>query len=228
MLTSTIDAQIADDDKQHPAKWLNKLSQHYLGEKPIMQSTHNFLSQFLKQEPGMSIQDSRLAHASQIRIPKMQILNYDVDTVNLTALIPAMPPLGELTLDTIKLAYPHLFEGLGELDEPFSSTLNPDVKPIQAAPHRYAAPKLPVIKEASDKLVDTGQLVRVNAPTPWIPNMVVRERPATSTKPAKVCICLDPSQTINKAIIRPKTSTIFTRLRFSPLLTSKMHSRQSN
>ena len=159
---------------------------------------------------------------------RMGILNYDVDTVNLTALIPAMPPLGELTLDTIKLAYPHLFEGLGELDEPFSSTLNPDVKPIQAAPHRYAAPKLPVIKEALDKLVDTGQLVRVNAPTPWIPNMVVRERPATSTKPAKVCICLDPSQTINKAIIRPKTSTVFTMLRFSPLLTSKMHSRQSN
>ena len=73
VLTSTIDAQIADDDKQHPAKWLNKLSQHYLGEKPIIQSTHNFLSQFLKQEPGMSIQDSRLAHASQIRIPKMQL-----------------------------------------------------------------------------------------------------------------------------------------------------------
>ena len=33
--------------------------------------------------------------------------------------------------------------------------------------------------------------------------MVVRERPSTATKPAKVRICLDPSQTINKAIIRP-------------------------
>lgn len=33
--------------------------------------------------------------------------------------------------------------------------------------------------------------------------MVVRERPATDTKPAKVCICLDPSQTINKATFRP-------------------------
>ena len=56
VLTATIDAQIADDDKQHPAKWLNTLSQHYLGEEPIMQSTHNFL-RILKQEPGMSIQD---------------------------------------------------------------------------------------------------------------------------------------------------------------------------
>ena len=33
--------------------------------------------------------------------------------------------------------------------------------------------------------------------------MVVRERPATTTKPAKVRICLDPSQTVNKAILRP-------------------------
>ena len=33
--------------------------------------------------------------------------------------------------------------------------------------------------------------------------MVVRERPASATKPAKVRICLDPSQTVNKAIIRP-------------------------
>ena len=33
--------------------------------------------------------------------------------------------------------------------------------------------------------------------------MVVHECPATATKPAKVRICLNPSQTINKAIIRP-------------------------
>ena len=58
-------------------------------------------------------------------------------------------------------------------------------------------------KDARDKLIHTGQLVRVNAPTLWISNMVVRERPATTTKPAKVRICLDPSQTVNKAILRP-------------------------
>ena len=89
------------------------------------------------------------------------------------------------------------------MDEPFSITLNPGIKPIQAAPHRYADPKLSIIKEALDKLVNTEQLIRVNKPTPWISNMVVRERPASDSKPAKVRICLDPSQTINKAIIRP-------------------------
>lgn len=135
---------------------------------------------------------------------RMRILRYDVDTahkLHSAPEAPALPP-GELTFDYIKSAYPRLFEGLGELDEPFSLTLNPEVKPIQAAPHHYAA-KLPVIKEALDKLVYTGQLIRVNKPTPWISNIVVRERPATDTKPAKIRICLDPSQTINKAIIRP-------------------------
>ena len=77
------------------------------------------------------------------------------------------------------------------------------MKPIQAPPRRYAASTLPVIKEALDKLIKTGQLVRVDKPTPWISNMVVRECPASATKPAKIHICLDPSQTVNKAIIRP-------------------------
>ena len=41
-----------------------------------------------------------------------------------------------------------------------------------------------IIKDALDKLTHMGQLVLVNAPTPSISNMVVRERPATATKPA--------------------------------------------
>ena len=56
VLTTTIDAQIAVDDKQHPPRWLAQLTQHYLGDEPIIQSTHNFL-RILKQEPGMSIQN---------------------------------------------------------------------------------------------------------------------------------------------------------------------------
>ena len=55
VLTTTIDAQIPEEDKQNPAQWLAKLSQHYLGGEPIIQSTHNFL-RVLKQAPGMSIQ----------------------------------------------------------------------------------------------------------------------------------------------------------------------------
>jgi len=62
---------------------------------------------------------------------RMGIINYDVDTANqLKDIQAAPPPLGELSLDYIKLANPELFEGLGKLSEPFSITLNPDVKPI--------------------------------------------------------------------------------------------------
>ena len=56
VLTTTIDSQIAPDDKLNPAKWLAQLTKHYLGGEPIIQSTHNFL-RILKQEPSMSIQD---------------------------------------------------------------------------------------------------------------------------------------------------------------------------
>ena len=86
-----------------------------------------------------------------------------------------------LASDNIKLADLELFEGLGKLSEPFSINLNPDVKPIQIPPNRYAAPKLPIIKGALDKLIQTGHLVRGNEPTAWISNMVVRERPASAT-----------------------------------------------
>ena len=55
VLTTTIDSQIPEEEKQNPAQWLAKLSQHYLGGEPIIQSTHNFL-RVLKQSPGMSIQ----------------------------------------------------------------------------------------------------------------------------------------------------------------------------
>ena len=103
---------------------------------------------------------------------RMGILNYDFDAVNqLQAFSTAsVPPLD----------YPHLFEGLGELGDPLSLTLNPTIKPIQVAPPRYAALRLPTIKDALDKLIHTGQLVQVKAPNPWISSMVVRERPATA------------------------------------------------
>ena len=57
VLTTTIDSQISEEEKQNPAQWLAKLSHHYLGGEPIIQSTHNFL-RVLKQPPGMTIQAS--------------------------------------------------------------------------------------------------------------------------------------------------------------------------
>ncbi|CAB4032430.1 Hypothetical predicted protein [Paramuricea clavata] len=84
---------------------------------------------------------------------------------------------------------------LGLADSTHMGILNYDVdtaNQLESNPEPVAPPaKLPIIKEALDKLIQPGQLVRVNEPTPWI------------SKPAKVHICLDLSQTVNKAIIRP-------------------------
>ena len=83
-----------------------------------------------------------------------------MDTANhLESTQTSSPSLVGLASDNIKLADLELFEGLGKLSEPFSITLNPDVNPIQVPPNRYAAPKLPIIRGALDKLIQTGQLV---------------------------------------------------------------------
>ena len=52
-----------------------------------------------------------------------------------------------------------MFEGFVDLGDPYSLTLHPSVKPIQAAPHRYA----------TLKISDSGQLVGVNEPSPGCP-----------------------------------------------------------
>lgn len=90
---------------------------------------------------------------------------------------------------------------MGKLSEPFSVTLNPDVRPSQAPSHRYATPKLPITNEALDNLIQIGQLVNLpHGYFIWLYVISVRQLP---TKPDKVRICLHPSQTVNKAIIRP-------------------------
>ena len=52
-----------------------------------------------------------------------------------------------------------MFEDLVDLGDLYSLSLHPSVKPTQAAPHRYAAPKIS----------DSGQLVAVNEPSPGCP-----------------------------------------------------------
>ena len=52
-------------------------------------------------------------------------------------------------------------------------------------------------KQAIESYVKEGILVKVHEPTPWCSNILCRE------SPNKFRICIDPSQTINKAIKRP-------------------------
>ena len=60
--------------------------------------------------------------------------------------------------------------------------------------HRIPVAKRAKEKEALDRYVREGVLVKVNEPTLWCSNELIRETPK------KFRVCIDPSQTVNKAI----------------------------
>lgn len=92
--------------------------------------------------------------------------------------------------------------------------LDPSVTPIHAPTHRVPVAKLDrVNEELGRRLCEEGTLRPVTEPTDWLSNMMVKEK-----SNGKLRICIYPSQTLNKAIKRPKYTipTIEERL---PLLT---------
>ena len=106
-------------------------------------------------------------------------------------------PQKTLTKEWILEHFKPQFTGIGDMGE-VSFDLDPTIKPIQAPPHRIPFSKRKAEKETLEKYVKDGILTKVDEPTPWISNMVIRQTPN------KTRLCLDPSQTLNKAIRRPK------------------------
>jgi len=53
-------------------------------------------------------------------------------------------------------------------------------------------------KQALDPYVEQGVIAKINEPNTWCSNELIQETPR------KVRACIDPSQTVNKAIHRPK------------------------
>ena len=64
-------------------------------------------------------------------------------------------------------------------------------------------------KQALDRYVKQGVIVKVNEPKAWCSNELIHETPK------KFRVCLDPSQTVNKAIHYPKHPM--------PTLNEKLH-----
>jgi transposase InsO family protein len=102
-----------------------------------------------------------------------------------------------LTKEDILHKYKEQFTGIGDMGE-MHFDLDPNVKPIQAPVHRVPFSKREKEWNTIQEYVRDGILTKVDEPTPWISNMVIKE---TATR---FRICLDPSQTLNKAIRRPK------------------------
>ena len=108
-------------------------------------------------------------------------------------------PGGKLTKAIVLEAFKDVHTGLGTLGPPLHIRMNPNVAPIQAHPHRCPVVKEAKAAEATRDLEKQGILEKVTEPTAWISNSVYREKPDGSIR-----VCIDPSQTINKAIEVPK------------------------
>ena len=108
-------------------------------------------------------------------------------------------PWGKLIKAHVMDAFRDGHTGLGTLGPPLHISMNPNVTPIQAHPHRCPVAKEAKASDAIRDLERQGILKKVTEPTVWISNSVYREKPDGSIR-----VCIDPSQTINKAIEVPK------------------------
>ena len=115
--------------------------------------------------------------------------------------IQSLPPLGKLTKEDVLHNYSNVFKpGRGNpLGNPLHIELDPNVTPVHASTRRVPVAKLDRVNDELKRLCEEGVIKPVTQPTDWLSNILVREKPN-----GKLRICIDPSQTINKAIRRPK------------------------
>ena len=92
--------------------------------------------------------------------------------------------------------------------------LDPNLRPVHAPVLRVPEARLDKVNEELERLCNEGVIKPVTQPTDWLSNILVKEKPN-----GKLRICIDPSQTINRAIRRPKY-TIPTIEEKLPLLTN--------
>lgn len=157
---------------------------------------------------------------SDIKLPRIHLASTDQTTPPQSATTTDLHP-GHLQQTQLVTSYKDNFEGLGNVGQPVHLTLDPKVTPCHAGIHRVPVAKLEKVKAQLDAMVKCGKLKKVDQPTNWCSNMTVREktRPDGTTK---IRLCLDPSQTLNKAIIIPRYQ-IPTIQEILPRLSRKKH-----
>ena len=113
----------------------------------------------------------------------------------------SLPALGKLTSEDILNHYSNVFKpGRGKpLGSLMHIDLDPSVTPVHAPTRRVPVAKLDRVNEELKRLCEEGVIRPVTQPTDWLSNMLIKEKPN-----GKLRICIDPRQTINKAIKRPK------------------------
>ena len=94
--------------------------------------------------------------------------------------------------------YKDVFTGLGKIGEPYHLDMDPEVKPVQSPPrNRYPIAKLKKIETAINTLIEKGIATWQIEPTEWLSNMIAVEKPDGSVR-----VCIDPVDTLNKALLR--------------------------
>ena len=92
--------------------------------------------------------------------------------------------------------FPDLFQGLGNLGEPYDIQLQPDAKPYSLfTPRHIPLPLRPQVKAELDRM-EAGVISQVDIPTPWCAGMVVAPK-----KNGSISICVD-FKPLNAYIIR--------------------------
>ena len=139
---------------------------------------------------------------SDVKLPHIHLTSSNQTTLPQSAVTADLQP-GHLQKDQLVTMFKDNFEGLGTVGQAVCLTLDPEVPPCHAGIHRVPAAKLEKVKAKLDNMVECGKLKKVDQLTNWCSNITVREQvlPDGTTK---VRLCLDPSQTLNKAIIIPR------------------------
>ena len=147
-------------------------------------------------EPPVQLPTPETPHARDMPKPPEPIpAPWMFDILHPNTSLPTCP--AKMTLEWVLEAFPDVHTGLGQFGKPVSFNLDPKVTPGHDAIHRQSVARHARIKEQLDKM-ESKKICRQYEPTAWCSNMTIRE-----TKD-KFRICLDPSNTINKAIRVPK------------------------
>ena len=129
--------------------------------------------------------------------------------------------VAEITADQVRTEHPELFQGLGQLQEPYRIHLKEDAKPYCLyTPRRIAQPLLPKVQAELESMEKLGVITPVTEPTQWCSGIV-----PVIKKNGSVRLCVDlthlnasvrreihPMFSVDESLAKLGKSTVFSKL----------------
>ena len=131
-----------------------------------------------------------------------------------------MDPLSASSFQVVQ-DHSSLFDGLGQLGEPYEIKLLPDSKPHALyTPRRVPLPLREKVKEELNRMESIGVISKVNEPSAWCAGMVAVPKPNGSVRicvdlrPLNLCVMRDtfPLPTVDDVLAQLSGATIFSKL----------------